>query len=372
MTDRHGFEGLEEIEDRLRGALSREADRVQPDDRLADIRAAVSPSSVRRWRWVTPIAAAAAVAVIGVAVWVGLRPTAGPTPAPASPSATAPATPSSSSSPSASSSAPSTASGSPSSTGSATSAPVPTVAVALPVYYVAPPGSADGHYRLVRVFVPGQLPSGATTAQKADAGLAAAVTVPANNPNRFVAPWPAGTTAKYVAMTAPEVGVSLSGSGVTGLPEEAQRMAVQALVWTVTAAVQQAQAPVSVVVSGGRIFESVGTNVFKRPADDRQFEEIASIWVDSPYASQVLPVGKAVVVTGQACVFEANVTWELRQGGAVVQQGHTTATSGCPQQGSWTVNLGTLTAGQYEFRGIEVSAKDGSVAFQNVVPFSVR
>jgi Immunoglobulin-like domain of bacterial spore germination/Sporulation and spore germination len=372
MTDRHGFEGLEDIEDRLRGALSREADRVQPEDRLSDIRAAVSPSQVRRWRWVAPIAAAAAVAAVGVAVWVGLRPTTQPTPAPANPSTTAPALPSPSNAPSASSPTPSTGSGSPSSTGSSTSAPAPTVSVALPVYYVAPPGSADGHYRLVRVFVPGQLPSGATTAQKADAALAAAVTVPANNTNRFVAAWPTGTTAKYVAMTAPELGVSLSGPGVTGLPEEAQRMAVQALVWTVTAAAQQAQAPVSVVVSGGRIFESVSTNVFKRPADDRQFEEIASIWVDSPYAGQVLSAGKAVVVTGQACVFEANVTWELRQGGSVVQQGHTTATSGCPQQGSWTVNVGTLPAGQYEFRGIEVSPKDGSIAFQNIVPFTVR
>jgi hypothetical protein len=83
-------------------------------------------------------------------------------------------------------------------------------------------------------------------------------------------------------------------------------------------------------------------------------------------------VGKPVVVTGQACVFEANVTWELRQGGAVVQRGHTTASSGCPQQGSWKVELGTLAAGQYEFRAIEVSAKDGSIAFQEIVPFSVR
>jgi hypothetical protein len=372
MTDRHGFEGLEDIEDRLRGALSREADSVQPDDHLGDIRAAVSSSHRRGWRWVTPIAAAAAVAAIGVAVWVGLRPTAGPTPAPANPSTTGPVTPSPSSPLPPSSSAPATGSASPSPTGSATSAPAPTVAVALPVYYVAPPGSADGHYRLVRVFVPGQLPGGATTAQKADAALAAAVTVPADNPNRFVAAWPAGTTAKYVAMTAPEVGVSLSGPGVTGLPEEAQRMAVQALVWTVTAAVQQAHAPVPVVVNGGRIFESVGTNVFKRPADDQQFTEIAQIWVDSPYAGQVIAAGRAVVVSGQACVFEANVTWELRRGGSVVDQGHTMATSGCPQQGSWTVDLGTLTAGQYEFRAMEVSAKDGSIAFQNVVPFSIR
>jgi hypothetical protein len=36
------------------------------------------------------------------------------------------------------------------------------------------------------------------------------------------------------------------------------------------------------------------------------------------------------------------------------------------------VDLGTLAAGQYEFRGIEVSPKDGSIAFQNIVPFTVR
>ena len=205
--------------------------------------------------------------------------------------------------------------------------------MALPVYYLAPPSTPDKRYGLVRVFVPGQLPAQATVAQKADAALAAAVTVPADNPNRFVAAWPAGTTARYVALPAPEVGVSLSGRGVTGLTEEAQRLAVQALVWTVTAAVQQATAPVAVTVaSGGPIFETVGSNTFKRPAPERQFEELATVWVDSPYAGQALAKGKAVVVTGQACVFEANVLWELRQGGAVVKQGHTTASNSCPKE----------------------------------------
>jgi hypothetical protein len=244
--------------------------------------------------------------------------------------------------------------------------------VALPVYYLAPPGSSDGRFGLVRVFVPGQLPAGATVAQKADAALAAAMTVPADNPNRFVAAWPAEVTARYVALPAPEIGVSLSGPGVRGLTEQAQRLAVQALVWTVTAAVQQATAPVAVTVaSGGPIFETVGTNVFKRPADQQVFEEVAPIWVDSPYPGQALAGGKAVVVTGLACVHEANVTWELRQGGSVVRQGHTMASSGCPQQGSWSVGLGTLAGGRYEFRATEISMKDGSVAFANVVPFTV-
>lgn len=370
MTDRQGFEGLEDVEDRLRGAFAREAEGVRPDDRLADIQTAISPETRRR-PWLVPLAAAAAVAVISVGAWVVLRPTAAPPPpVPASPSTTV-ATPS----PTPSATPSTTPSTAPSTTGSATattSPPPQTVAVALPVYYLAPPASADGRYGLVRVFVPGQLPVGATPAQKADAALAAAVTVPAANPNKFVAAWPAGTTAKYVALPAPEVGVMLSGPGVTGLPEAAQRLAVQALVWTVTAAVQQASAPVPVVVaSGGSIFESVGTNVFKRPAESQQYEELAPIWVDSPYAGQALPAGKAVVVTGQACTFEANVRYELRRGGAVVKEGFTTATSGCPQQGSWTVDLGTLAPGSYELRAIDVSQKDGSIAFQNIVPFTV-
>jgi hypothetical protein len=366
MTDRHDVEGLEEIEERLRGALTREADAIRPDDRLGDIRAAVSPTAARRRSWLPPIAAAAAVAVMAVGAWVALRPASAPAPVPATPSMTVPVSPVPSPPPGDSGTGSATGSAT-----SATSAPVPTVPVGLPVYYVAPPGSPDGHYALVRVFVPGQLPVGATAAQKADAALAAAVTVPASTPNRFVAAWPTGTTATYVALAAPEVGVLLSGPGATGLPDDAQRLAVQALVWTVTAAVQQANAPVVVTVPGGRVFDTMPSNVYKRPADERVFTEVASIWVDSPYAGQALPGGKAVVVTGQACTFEANVVWELRQGGSVVKKGNTTASSGCPQQGSWTVDLGVLAAGQYEFRGIEVSAKDGSVAFQDIVTFSV-
>jgi hypothetical protein len=369
MNERPGSDGLEQLEAELRGALSREADAIRPEERLGDIRAAVSPETRRR-SWLPPLAAAAAVAAIAVAAWVGLRGTTTPSPVPASPSVTTAPTPSPTETPSG---PPSTTSPATSGTGSSTAtAPPQNVAVALPVYYVAAPAQPGGHYGLVREFVPGQLPVAATTAQRADAALSAAVAGPAIDPNRVIAPWPAGTTAKYVALPAPEVGVSLSGPGVRGLSEELQRLAVQALVWTVTAAVQQAGAPVAVTVAGGGpIFENVGTNVFKRPADDQVFTEIAAIWVDSPYAGQRLAAGKPVVVTGQACVFEANVTWELRQGGSVVKQGHATAASGCPQQGSWSVDLGTLATGPYEFRAIEVSMKDGSIAFQIIVPFSV-
>ncbi len=153
-----------------------------------------------------------------------------------------------------------------------------------------------------------------------------------------------------------------------------QRLAVQALVWTVTAAVQQASAPVPVTVaSGGPIFESVGTNVFKRPGDERAFERDRhrSGWTARMRARRC-PAGRPVVVTGQACVFEANVTWELRKGGAVVTQGATP----WPAPAARSRVRGRSTSApsppvSYEFRAIDVSAKDGSVTFQNIVPFTV-
>ena len=128
MTDRHDVEGLEEMEDRLRGALTREANGIRPDDRLGDIRAAVSPTAARRRSWLPPIAAAAAVAVMAVGAWIALRPTSAPSPIPATPSTTVPVSPVPSTPPGASG----TGSGTGSAT-SATSAPVLTVAVALPV-----------------------------------------------------------------------------------------------------------------------------------------------------------------------------------------------------------------------------------------------
>jgi hypothetical protein len=364
MTDRRGFEDLEDVESRLRRAFAREADEVRPDDRLADIRAALSPATRRR-PWLAPLAAAAAVAVIAVGAWVVLRPTgATPPPVPASPTTTV-GTPSPTASPSES------PTGSPTGSTTATaSVPPQTVAVALPVFYVAQVDNGQG-FGLVREFRQMQVPQNASLADKANVALQAAVEPVRQSPNTYQSPWPDGTVATFVDLPKPELGVQLSNPGKTGLPAELQRLAVQALVWTVTGVFQQ-DAPVPVVVrTGGNIFESVPSNVFKRPAPSQQFQEIAPIWVDSPYAGQALAATKPVVVSGQACTFEANVRYQLRQGGAVVKDASTTASSGCPQQGSWTIDLGTLAPGTYELRVIDVSQKDGSIAFQNIVPFTV-
>jgi immunoglobulin-like protein involved in spore germination len=356
-----------DLEQRLRDALAHAGSRVEPAQRLDAIRsAAARPGADLGRSWLRPLAAAAAVAAIAVfavLAWVGLRPGV-PPPTPAGPTPTVTTGVGATSSPSGG-----TSGASASATADRTAAAA-TVAVAVPVFHVAaePGGSGFG---LVREFLPALLPTGAGTVDKANAALALAVAVPADNVNHFVAAWPAGTRATWVTLPDPEIGVALTGPGLAGLPEEAQRLAVQALVWTVTG-VAGRDAPVSVTVSsGGNIFETVPSNIFKRPGAERAFEEIAPIWLDAPYAGQTLSRQWPVVVSGQACVFEAALAWELSAAGSVVDKGTTHASSGCPQQGSWSVDLGTLKPGGYEFRALAYSAKDGSIAAENVVRFSV-
>jgi hypothetical protein len=93
------------------------------------------------------------------------------------------------------------------------------------------------------------------------------------------------------------------------------------------------------------------------------------IWVDTPLIGST--VASPVSIHGEACVFEAQFSWELLQGTTVVTSGTATATSGCPDRGSYVVELGTLTAGSYTVRLWEVSMKDGSVAYETRVPFTV-
>lgn len=241
----------------------------------------------------------------------------------------------------------------------------------MPVYFVGPYGNQK--WGLVREFLTANLPAGADPAAKATAALNLALNAqPYTNTDGYLQPWPAGSSAQQVVVRPSEIEVVLSGPGVKGLTPEQQRVSVQQVVWTATAAVQQ-NLPVRIsVAGGGPIFETMPPSVYKRPATTESYRDLAPIWVDTPSRDQVLPAGSPVVVKGQACTFEANVLWELRQGTTVVKKGNTTASSGCPTQGSYSVDLGVLQPGAYQFRAFELSAKDGSLSAEKVVSFTVK
>jgi hypothetical protein len=371
---------LDHVEGRLRSALHHEAQRVRPPERLDHIlaagRQAGRPQDQRSGhrRWVAPLGAAAAVAAIAGVVW-GSTQTGQDDRSPAAAPSTAVA-PSTAPSDGASASGPASSTPSPSSTPASTSAPA-TRQVAVPAYFVGPVSGDRPVFRLFREFLPASLPAAATDAQKAKAALAQAMDAQRfSNTDGYLQPW-SGTTVKAVQVTPQLITVTLSGPGSPGITDkDVARVAVQSLVWTAQAAVGKGTIPVTFVVADGSttLFGRLPADQrYNRPPSDRSYNDLAPIWVTSPSRDAVLPKGKPVVVKGEATVFEATVSWQLLQGSRVLEQGHTMASVGAPQRGTYSFSLGSLAAGSYGIRVYEVSAADGkTVTAEKRVSFSVK
>ena len=176
-------------------------------------------------------------------------------------------------------------------------------------------------------------------------------------------------------MTPCLITITLSGSSVGGFTKEQTKLAVQELVWTAQAAVGQGTIPVKFVVAGGSstLFGTYPTaQTYNRPAKNLQYQDLAPIWITAPGRGHVYKASTSVVVTGESCAFEATTQWQLKKSGSAVRSGTTTASSGCPTRGTWTVDLGVLSAGDYAFRMYEVSMQDGKgIVAETPEPFTV-
>ena len=98
------------------------------------------------------------------------------------------------------------------------------------------------------------------------------------------------------------------------------------------------------------------------------YDVLASVWINLLDRSDVT---NPVSISGSACTFEANVAWELTQGGDVLKTGATTAATACPDRSDWTIELGELVPGNYVLKVSDFSAKDGSVIFEDTKAFTV-
>jgi hypothetical protein len=366
---------FDRVERQLRQALTREAERIHPHQRLdtilhtaREVGAGDGPSHPTR-RWLVPVAAAAAVAVIAGGVWWSQRPDSAPPTPPASsgpsatsPSVTSPAVTGTQTSP-------------PPSSSTSPTGPAATQSVTLPVYFVGPVGGSKPTYRLFREFLRGDVAQPATAEARASAALAMAMNAqPYSNTDGYLQPW-SGTRVTSVSVTPSAITVGLSNAGASGFDTETQRIAVQELVWTAQAAVGKGTIPVHFSVADGStaLFGHFPVSkAYNRPPSDQYYTDLAPIWVTTPSRDQVVPASRPVVVTGQAIVFEATVAWQLKSGATVVKSGNTTASIGAPYQGTYSVTLGRLAPGTYSIRVYELSAADGSVAAEKVVSFSVR
>lgn len=393
---------------RLREALEHRAAAVDPADRLEAIRARVAVATAsaaadkagRRWR--APVLAAASAGILALGSFAALRLGDGPSnPAthqvPAVTSSTGsigPTPPASSvrpptSAPSGTVSAPATGVPAPNPTGTPPGTVVPTppqVAgvrpLNLPVYLIGGVGGTTAGFGLYREYVSVPVSDPATDEDRVGAALQAAM-----SPD-VVTRWPgylqtwAGISVETVSVGKRQIAVGLSGAGITDPGSDPggdiARLAVQQLVWTAQAALGRGALPVRFLTPGGAaLFGRYPiSTAYTRPPADHAFRDLAPLWITSPARDQRIPLAtattKGVQASGQACVFEGALHYELNRDGVYVEDSAVHADSGCPVRGAWRVDLGRLPAGSYVLRAFALSPRDGSVSAQTMMPFTVR
>lgn len=172
--------------------------------------------------------------------------------------------------------------------------------------------------------------------------------------------------------------VSVDGSVATidlgevslSVGSEGEQRAIDQIVWTLTALAPEVKS-VAFTVNGET------TETFAGHVDTTaQFVRAIDYEVLNPIQISPLNEGAKLVVpftvSGQACTFEANVVWKLLQDDKVIKEGFTTATSGCPDRGDWSISFENLEPGKYTIQAVEYSAEDGSLSAKDDKEFIVE
>jgi hypothetical protein len=151
---------------------------------------------------------------------------------------------------------------------------------------------------------------------------------------------------------------------------EAEQRAIDQIVWSLTALAPAVKSVAFTV--NGKTVESFAGHV----DTTAQFARAIGYEILNPIQISSLNEGAQLTtpltISGQACTFEANVVWKLLQGETVVKEGFTTATSGCPDRGDWSISFEDLKAGEYTIQTLEYSAEDGSLFAKDDKKFTVK
>jgi hypothetical protein len=151
---------------------------------------------------------------------------------------------------------------------------------------------------------------------------------------------------------------------------EGEQRAIDQIVWTLTEFAPEVKSVAFTV--NGKTVESFAGHVDTTATFERAigYEVLNPIQISS--INQGAELTSPVTISGQACTFEANVVWKLSQDGKVVQEGFTTASSGCPERGDWSITLADLAPGNYRIEALEYSAEDGSLFAIDDKEFEVK
>jgi len=161
-----------------------------------------------------------------------------------------------------------------------------------------------------------------------------------------------GTSATVTDGADGVVDIDLS-SGVRLADGADAEAALQSLVWTVDAALQR-QAPVHVTIGGKVPAELFGAPAKQSYAKAAQDDILSPVSIDLTDGAEITA---GTTINGHAAAFEADVTWTLRQGAAVIRHGFTTANECCTLSPfSFTVDA---PAGVYTLTVSDTDPSDG-------------
>ena len=181
--------------------------------------------------------------------------------------------------------------------------------------------------------------------------------------------WGGSNTVNSVGIAGSVATVDL-GDITLNVGAEGEQRAIDQIVWTLTEFAPEVKA-VAFTVNGKTVESFAGhvdtTAQFERAID---YEVLNPLQISS--INQGAELTSPVTISGQACTFEANVVWKLLQDDKVVQESFTTASSGCPERGDWSITLEDLAPGEYLFQVLEYSAEDGSLFTIDDKRFTVK
>jgi hypothetical protein len=330
---------------RLRDALSSEAAMVTPsDDGLQQIRDGIDARTQRPW-WKHPATPALAAALVLGVMAGGIAVFAGGDNKDDNVVATQPST---------STTASQTGAPEPSDS-PATGTPTP-IAVEgdVYVYYVMDDGQSPRLYREQRPN-PGTDP--------VMAALTTMLTEPPMDPD-YSSLWPNGTRLLDESVSGDTATVDVSKFPALGA--EAETLAVQELVYTVTANDTSVK-KVRLLVNGKA--PQSGHDDWSKPVARAPMMDVQGwIWLLAP--TEGATTTSPVAIKGYGTAFEATISWEVTKDGAKVAEGTTQGGSnGEFGEFSDTVDL---DPGTYEIRAFESSAEDGSAIHVDTKTFTVK
>lgn len=140
---------------------------------------------------------------------------------------------------------------------------------------------------------------------------------------------------------------------------EGEQRAIDQLVWLISE-INPEITLVEFLVNGNSV-ESLAGHVDTSVQFSRQpdYEVLNPLQITS--FNNAAQINNPVTISGEACTFEANVVWTLLKADQPLINDVTTAETACPERSGWSVDLGTLDAGEYQFKVEEFSAEDGSL-----------